>query len=136
MHSPRDRVLAEENKMSKLDERLTGLHENCYDCAEFFHACRGWPGKEFACADFLNIPTVGVQGATGMKLPDSRMGGRTEPREIHVDEARGPDKTVTVRRCRCDRANLGPRERMCDQCRIEHRARTQQRYQGRRLRAG
>jgi len=63
------------------------VHENCYDCAEFYGpghgvpGCNAWPAsKDFACLDFLRLPDVGVNGQTGQEIPPSRMGGRREPR--------------------------------------------------------
>jgi len=126
---------------------MAGLHENCYDCAEFYHACRGWPAaKDWACADFLNIPTVGVQGATGMKLPDSRMGGRTEPRATdakaaekhrrpdtggrHEQIAASPAATIGsdgIRRCNCGKA-IPPGKRCCEECREFRRQKTMERH--------
>jgi hypothetical protein len=63
------------------------VHENCYDCAEFYGpghgvvGCNAWPAaKVFACADYLRLPDVGVNGQTGQEFPPSRMGDRKEPR--------------------------------------------------------
>jgi hypothetical protein len=66
--------------------RAFEVHENCYDCAEFYGpgrgvvVCNAWPAsKAFNCADFLRLPDV-MPGTSGQVFPPSRMGDRKEPR--------------------------------------------------------
>jgi len=125
---------------------MNTLHENCYDCAEFYHTCAGWPAsQEFGCGDFRRLPDVGVGGKTGQQVPPSRMGGRTQPRvrrDFTLKEtaaaqvrAQRPDRRPGprpvygddgVRRCVCGLA-IPERKRCCNACREVRRQASLQR---------
>jgi len=61
-------------------QRPFEVHEDCYDCAEFYYDCKGWRGSmDFACRDFNRLPDV-LPGTCGQIFPPSRMRGRKEPR--------------------------------------------------------
>lgn len=56
------------------------VHENCYDCVEFYDGCNAWlASKEFHCADYNRLPDV-MPGTCGQVFPPSLMRGRKEPR--------------------------------------------------------
>jgi len=125
---------------------MNTLHENCDDCAEFYHTCEGWPqGKEFGCGDFHRLPDAGVGGKTGQQVPASRMGGRPQPRvrrdyepqEERPERARAPraDRLPGpqpvygedgVRRCACGQA-IPEKKRCCNACREVRRQASLQR---------
>ena len=132
------------------------VHEKCYDCAEFFHGCNGWPvGKSGRCADHLRLPDV-MPGTWGQVVPPSRMKGRREPRAIpsgvgraHIEtqppassqpamenppagEAREPGKP-SARICDCG-APLSKGKRLCDTCRTQNRRKTMREYMRQRRR--
>jgi hypothetical protein len=70
------------NKFPEFGEQLKRLfevHENCYDCAEFYDGCNAWPeNKPFDCVDYYPLPDV-MPGTCGQVFPPSRMQGRREP---------------------------------------------------------
>ena len=136
-------------------QRSFEVHENCYNCAEFYGpgrgvvGCNAWPAaKEFACADYLPLPNVGVNGKLGQEFPPSRMQGRKEPR-VHGGAEQAPcqpqgrkqspadsrpqekgkavsDKTK-ARTCTCG-TPLPKGKRLCDGCRITSRRQTKRQY--------
>jgi hypothetical protein len=126
-------------------------HENCADCVESYHACRGWPENQpFACGDFYRLPEG--PGTTGQEVPASRMNGRTEPRARreptpdHQEPALAsapapasePTEPITPKRRPSPAATPGPdgerlcgcgkvlpkRRRCCDDCRRQRREQT------------
>ena len=39
--------------------RAFEVHENCYDCTEFYYGCEGWrASRVFACGNFNRLPDV------------------------------------------------------------------------------
>ena len=84
------------------------VHENCYDCAEFYDGCNAWPvRKEFRCADLLKLPAV-MPGEHRQVFPPSRMKGRKVPRAIPAvspasdhDGLKSPQKPRRPRTSRC-----------------------------------
>jgi len=108
-------------------QRPFDVHENCYDCAEFYDGCKAWPqSKEFNCADFHRLPDV-MPGTCGQVFPPSRMRSRREPRERKSSTVpTGDGAPVTAdgnRYCECG-ASLLRGKRLCDRCRIQNRRKT------------
>ncbi len=127
-----------------MTERPTGLRDQCYDCAEWYHACQGVSVKtDGVCRDRHRLPDVGVGGKTGQVVPASRMGGWTEPRmkRVYQQEESQPQERATrnatpapqatydkdgIRRCACGQA-IAKRRRCCNACREVRRKETVQR---------
>lgn len=126
------------------------VHENCYDCAEFYEGCKGWrASRDFACEGFNRLPNV-MPGTYGQRFPPSRrsefakrqsaerdiMPGNgyyksssATGRNVH-DEVASLSYTVRkskVRACGCG-AILPKGRRLCDPCRIQNRRQTKRDY--------
>jgi len=103
-------------------ERGFPVHENCYDCVEFYNGCDAWPeNRAFQCGDYYPLPSV-MPGTLGQVFPPSRMQGRKEPRV-----RREPTATNGVRICECGAALL-KNKKLCDQCRTQRRRQTKRQY--------
>jgi hypothetical protein len=129
-----------------IDERLSRpfpVHENCYDCAEFYHGCTAWPERRpFACADYCPLPDV-MPGTCGQVFPPSRTQGRKEPRVRQEPAAVGHSDSpcpasvpgwerpavsrAGPRLCECGAA-LPKSKRLCESCRVERRRQTMREY--------
>jgi len=129
--------------------KVKDLAEQCADCAEWYHACIGWPAEHpWACADFHRLPDVGAGGRTGQKIPPSRMGGRilprarpdtavkveqpAKPRERRADANPGPRPVYDAdgnRRCACGQI-IPDKKRCCNACREVRRQRTLDKHHG------
>jgi hypothetical protein len=125
---------------SKELKRSFPIHENCYDCAEFYDGCNAWPeSKVFRCADYLRLPDV-MPGTCGQLFPPSRMKGRNIPHERHGEPATArPAPMVQMptlataqidpkRRCPCGH-HLPRRRRYCDTCREARRREAKVRFE-------
>jgi len=134
--------------------RSFAVHEDCYDCAEFYQGCKGRPSSQAGrCGDWLRLPDV-MPGTTGQRIPPSR--GRTEPRvrraltpdhqEPTLASAPAPDRKRPKpkdlnrapspaagygpdgkRLCECG-ATLPKGKRLCDTCRTKNRRQTKTGY--------
>jgi len=126
------------------------VHENCYDCTEFYYGCTGWrASRVFACGDFNRLPDV-IPGTYGQRFPASRRSGfakrQSAERDIMPgngyyksssatggnvhDEVASLSYTVhkpRVRACGCG-AILPKGRRLCDRCRIQNRRQTKRDY--------
>jgi len=71
------------------------VHENCYDCGEFYDACEGWrASKDFTCRDFNRLPDVGINGKLGQEFPPSRRRAPAEPKPVEQDPPESSRPTV------------------------------------------
>jgi hypothetical protein len=126
------------------------VHENCYDCAEFYDGCKGWRvSRDFACKVFNRLPDV-MPGIYGQVFPPSRRSELT--RDQRPDRAITPGRNhpellsaacefayaegasfspkiheARVRVCGCGAA-LPKGKRLCDLCRAENRRQTRRDY--------
>jgi len=120
-------------------KRLFEVHENCYDCAEFYDGCMGWrASKGFVCEGFNRLADV-IPGTYGQRFPASRRSERAEYQPADKDIAAGGDTCAEVaslshkvhraktRTCGCG-AILPKGKRLCDQCRTENRLQTKRDY--------
>ncbi len=120
-------------------KRLFEVHENCYDCAEFYDGCMGWrASKGFAYEGFNRLPNV-MPGMYGQQFPASRRSECAEYQPAGRYMAAGGDtcaeaaglshKThrAKTRTCGCG-AILLKGKRLCDQCRTENRQQTKREY--------
>jgi hypothetical protein len=118
------------------------VHENCYDCVEFYDGCRAWrASREFACANYYRLPDV-MPGTHGQVLPPSRMQGRKKPRVTTATILEGLTRATATpsrpplqpspithrglggeRLCECG-AVLPKRKRCCHDCRQKRREET------------
>jgi hypothetical protein len=49
--------------------RPFAVHENCYDCADFYDGCTGWrASREFDCHRYYRLPDV-LPGTSGQTFP-------------------------------------------------------------------
>jgi len=82
-------------------ERGFPVHENCYDCVEFYNGCDAWPeNRAFQCGDYYPLPSV-MPGTLGQVFPPSRMQGRKEPRirKVVAEQDRSqPRRAVSEKR--------------------------------------
>jgi hypothetical protein len=126
------------------------VHENCYDCAEFYEGCKGWrASRDFACEGFNRLPNV-MPGTYGQRFPPSRRSEFAKhpwaernitPGKSHRESssAAGEDTYAEVaglshevhkariRACGCG-AILPKGRRLCDPCRIQNRRQTKRGY--------
>ncbi len=111
------------------------VHEDCYDCAEFYHGCTGWrASRERACDGFGRLPNV-MPGTCGQVFPASRR--RPTMDSVLAVEGRLPvgvnpyagitTHRARVRTCGCG-APLPKGKRFCDLCRIQNRRQTKRDY--------
>jgi len=48
------------------------VHENCYDCGEFYDGCEGWrPSQDFDYRRYYRLPNV-LPGTCGQRIPPPR----------------------------------------------------------------
>ena len=126
------------------------VHENCYDCADFYDDCKGWrASRGFACEDFNRLPNV-VPGTYGQRFPASRRSELAKHQAAERDIAPGKSyressstaggdahaevaglsheiHKTKVRACGCG-AILPKGRRLCDQCRTQNRRQTKRDY--------
>ena len=126
-------------------ERPFEVAEGCYDCAEFFDGCNGWPaGRELYCADRNRLPDV-QPGRCGQVFPASGTGRQMKPRGIGNERPAEPGPTPKTparagtrtrrpspaaipgpdgeRLCGCG-TPLPKRRRCCNACRRQRRVKT------------
>lgn len=118
-----------------------GVHENCYDCAEFYDGCPAWRASTvFECRVFNRLPDVGIEGKLGQEFSVARRRARTRP---EPDPARRPaveapsripptdrPDRLRPRTCACGTA-LPKGKQVCDRCRTDRRRRTRREYMAR-----
>ena len=115
------------------------VHENCYDCADFYGDCKGWrASRAFACEDFNRLPDV-MPGTYGQRFPASRRSGLAKCQSADENIAADGDThaevaslsraihKAKVRACGCG-AILPTGRRLCDQCRTQNRRATMRDY--------
>jgi hypothetical protein len=133
--------------------RPFAVHEDCYDCAEFYFGCNARPSNPpTRCKDYLRLPDV-MPGTYGQVFPPSRMGDRKEPRLCWTTAKDKPEPTEKVRATRPSKQTLTPspaascglagerlcgcgaalpkRRRCCDDCRRQRRDPTMSRRRSR-----
>ena len=100
------------------------VHENCYDCADFYDGCPAWrASRDFACQDFNRLPDV-LPGTCGQKSPPPRRQAACglAPKPVEHQTANRKART-----CGCGVA-LSKSKRLCDTCRTESRRQTRREY--------
>jgi len=126
------------------------IHENCFDCADFYDGCGGWrASRDFACEDFNRLPAV-MPGTYGQRFPQSRRSERAEYQpagrymalgksycesssaaggNTHTETTDLPHeiRRAKVRTCGCG-AILPKGKRLCDTCRTQNRRQTKRHY--------
>lgn len=94
------------------------VHENCYDCAEFYDGCSAWPAdRAFTCATYCRLPDI-MPGFDLPPWPQTKHGAPID----------------AERRCECGEP-LPKGKRYCDECRRLKRRETMRKYM-RKRRAG
>ena len=137
-------------ELGKELKRPFQVHENCYDCVEFYDGCMGWrASREFTCEVFNRLPDI-VPGTYGQVFPPSRRSGLTRDQRPERNIAPGRNhpelssaagefayaegasfspkaRKAKVRACQCG-AILPKGKRLCDLCRIQNRRQTKREY--------
>jgi hypothetical protein len=116
-------------------QRTFEVHENGYDCADFYDGCKGWRAlRDFECRLYNRLPDV-MPGMCGQAFPPSRRSELAKCQSADKDIAAGGDAQAEVaglphethkakvRACRCG-AVMPKGKRLCDGCRTKNRRQT------------
>jgi hypothetical protein len=134
------------------------VHENCYNCADFYAGCTGWQvSRDFDCRRYCRLPDV-LPGTSGQRFPASHRkapvdralrsserqaaeSSRPPAREPDVETPplvdvppkntpiSQPDKPVKPPGRICGCGVPLPKgKRLCDGCRVEARRQTKRQY--------